>query len=282
MSAEVALKPINMRRFLPCHFLGDHIYTYPTSTASWKGKHIMRRFNRRWLLLPLILLLAVGGFVVWASSAPAPMPEAVAALQSDSSVRVTEDLQFIPLTSASDVGLIFYPGGKVDPRSYAPMAHALAAQGYFVDIPAMPLNLAVFGINAADGIIAAYPEIKHWAIGGHSLGGSMAARYVQGQPAKVSGLLLLASYPDVDLSKILIPVVVVYGTRDGLATVEKVEAASPLLPPSTDWIKIDGGNHAQMGWYGAQSGDNDATISREDQQVQVIDAAAALLGKLKA
>lgn len=243
----------------------------------------MRRFNRRWLLLLLLIpVIAVGVFVVWANSTSTPMPEALAALQSDANVRVTADLQFIPLTNATDVGLIFYPGGKVDPRSYAPMAHALAAQGYFVDIPAMPLNLAVFGVSAADGIIAAHPEIAHWALGGHSLGGSMAARYVQRQASKVEGLLLLASYADIDLSALPLDAVVLYGSLDGLATVGKVESTRALLPASTQWIKLEGGNHAQMGWYGPQAGDNEATISREDQQAQVLDAAAALLSGLKA
>ena len=74
---------------------------------------------------------------------------------------------------------------------------------------------------------------------------------------------------------------VIYGSLDGLATVEKVEGTRALLPPSTEWVKIEGGDHAQMGWYGAQAGDNEASISREDQQAQVIAAAAALLNKLK-
>ncbi|MEO8395090.1 MAG: alpha/beta hydrolase [Chloroflexota bacterium] len=245
----------------------------------------MRRFNRKWLLvIPVILVIAVAGFVVWAETAAAPMPEALAALQSDANVTVKTDglLEFIPTDESSAVGLIFYPGAKVDPRAYAPMAHALAQQGFRVEIPSMTLNLAIFSINAADPIIAAHPEIKHWAIGGHSLGGSMAARYVQASPQKVEGLLFLASYPDIDLSSLPLKVTVIYGSLDGLATVEKVESTRPLLPSATQWVKIEGGDHAQMGWYGAQAGDNAASISREDQQKQVIDASAALLNSLKA
>ena len=245
----------------------------------------MRRFNRKWLLVvPVILIFVVAGFVIWAGSAAAPMPEALAALQSDADVTVRTDglLEFIPTANESDVGLIFYPGAKVDPRAYAPMAHALAAHGYLVEIPSMTLNLAIFSINAADPIITAHPEIKHWALGGHSLGGSMAARYVQGNPQKVAGIVFLASYPDIDLSSLPLNVSVIYGSLDGLATVEKVESTRTLLPVSTTWVKIDGGNHAQMGWYGAQAGDNEASISREDQQQQVVDAAAALLNSLKA
>ena len=39
------------------------------------------------------------------------------------------------------------------------------------------LNLAVLDLNAAKGIPEQYPQIKHWYIGGHSLGGSMAASH---------------------------------------------------------------------------------------------------------
>lgn len=243
----------------------------------------MRRFNRKWLLLlPFILVIAAGGFVVWAASTPAPMPEAMAALVTDDAVNVeTENwLQFMPADGAADTGLIFYPGAKVDPRSYAPMAHALAAQGYLVVIPPMTLNLAVFSINAADGVIAAHPEIQHWALGGHSLGGSMTARYVQAHPDSVEGLALLASYPDIDLSGYALDAVVIYGSNDGLATVEKVEATRSLLPASAQFIEIEGGNHAQFGWYGDQAGDNAATISREEQQTQTVSAVAALLAGL--
>jgi pimeloyl-ACP methyl ester carboxylesterase len=179
------------------------------------------------------------------------------------------------------VGLIFYPGAKVDARAYAPMAHALAERGFLVEIPAMTLNLAIFSINAADPVIAAHPEIQHWAIGGHSLGGSMAARYAQKHSDKIEGVLLLASYPDVDLSELPLKAAVIYGSLDGLATVDKVEAARDLLLPNeTQWVKIEGGNHAQMGWYGVQAGDNEASISREDQQKQIIDASASLLSSL--
>ncbi len=245
----------------------------------------MRRFSWKWLLviIPVILLVAVGGFVLWANNASQPMPEALTALQSDEAVRVetTGTLQFIPVTTTSDVGFIFYPGGKVNPLSYAPMAHDLAAQGFLTVIAPMPLYLAVLNINAADAVIAAHPEIKHWAIGGHSLGGSMAVRYVQGHMTQIEGMALLASYPDVDMTSYTGAVVVIYGSLDGLATVAKVEGTRDLLPKSTAWVRIDGGDHAQMGWYGPQAGDNAATISRADQQAQVLDAVTSLLTKLK-
>jgi len=236
-----------------------------------------------WLLL-LLPVLAGGGFVVWAQATPAPMPEALAALESASLVQVTTDrwLVFQPANEEPIAGLILYPGGRVDPRSYSPAARAIAGEGYLVVIVPMPLNLAVFASDAAADVIAAHPDVSHWAIGGHSLGGAMAARFAYGHPAEVQGLVLWAAYPDGsnDLSHRDLAVTSVYGTLDGLATTEKIAASRPLLPPTTEWVAIAGGNHAQFGWYGPQSGDNPATISREEQQRQVIDATLELLSSL--
>jgi len=245
----------------------------------------MKRFDKRWLwLLLLIPVLLAASFVVWANNAPSPMPEAVAALQSDAQVQVETQpwLVFKPSSGQPTTGLIFYPGGKVDPRSYAPAAHALAAQGYLVVIPPMPLNLAVFAPGKAAEVMAAYPDIQNWAVGGHSLGGSMAANFARKHPELVKGLVFWASYPasSDNLSKENLKVASVYGTQDGLATKDKIDASRPLLPAGTQWVAIEGGNHGQFGWYGSQGGDNAASISREVQQQQAIAATLALLQEI--
>ena len=146
----------------------------------------------------------------------------------------------------------------------------------------MPLNLAVFGANAAADVTAAYPDIEHWAIGGHSLGGAMAAKYAFDNPGAMAGLVFWASYPagSNDLSGADIAVSSIYGSNDGVATPDQVLAAKPLLPANTAWVEITGGNHAQFGWYGPQEGDNPATISREEQQAQTVAATAALLAAM--
>jgi pimeloyl-ACP methyl ester carboxylesterase len=245
------------------------------------------RLRKWWWVLLLILaipLLAAGGFVVWAEMTPSPMPEALAALQSDSQVEVTTDrwLIFRPVNQQPSTGLILYPGGRVDSRSYAPTARAIAADGYLVVIVPMPLNLAVFGADKASEVISAFPKIGHWAVGGHSLGGAMAARFAHGHASELEGLVLWAAYPDAsnDLSTSDLAVTSVYGTLDGLATQEKIASSRSLLPQETQWVTIEGGNHAQFGWYGPQSGDNPATISREAQQQQIVEATIRLLGYL--
>ena len=238
----------------------------------------------KWALLILLAVIVVllAGFTIWAYTPLGPMPEAIAALQSDAQVQVETSpwLTFTPAGTQPTTGFIFYPGGRVDPRSYAPPARALAEQGYLVTIAPMPFNLAVFKPAAADAVIAAHPEITQWAIGGHSLGGAMAANYVYTHPDAVQGLALWAGYPAGNnglADSAALDVVSISGTLDGLATPEKIEASRPLLPASTRWLPIEGGNHAQFGWYGPQNGDHEATISREDQQQQVVAATEELL-----
>ena len=240
--------------------------------------------RRWWWLLPLAVILLLGGFLLWASTPAGPMPEALAALESDDAVQVETEpwLIFSPLAENPTEGLVLYPGGRVDPRSYAPAAHALAEKGYLVVIVPMPLNLAVFAPDRASEVMAAFPEIGRWALGGHSLGGAMSAHYVYQNPDAVQGLVLWASYPSSseDLAGYSTAVTSISATNDGLATPDKIAASRPLLPPDTGWVAIEGGNHAQFGWYGPQAGDGTATISREEQQGQIVAATLALLSRL--
>ncbi|HEY9054568.1 MAG TPA: alpha/beta hydrolase [Rectinemataceae bacterium] len=167
--------------------------------------------------------------------------------------------------------------------AYAPAAREIARAGFLVVIAPMPMKLAVLDPEAADAIIAAFPKVSRWAVGGHSLGGVMAARYARRHGQTVAGLILWASYPakSDDLSKSLIRVASISGSLDGLSTPAKIGASRALLPPSTAWIVIEGGNHAQFGWYGPQKGDNAATISPEAQQEAIVAASVALLAGLK-
>jgi len=241
------------------------------------------KWKRLLLVVLVILALAVSGFVVWAETPLAPMPEALAALQSDDQVQVASEngwSVFRATTETPTTGFIFYPGGRVDASAYAPQLHAIADQGYLVVLTPMPFNLAVFGINQASAVIAAYPDIQHWAIGGHSLGGSMAARFVQSSPSAVQGLVFWASYPDINLSQFNLTVASISGTMDGLSTPDKIATSVAMLPPDTEFVAIDGGDHAQFGWYGEQPGDNAASISRDEQQAQTVQATVALLAKI--
>ena len=222
---------------------------------------------------------------MWAQTPSGPMPEALAALQSTADVEVVtnEWLIFKPANKAAENGLIIYPGGRVDPRSYAPSAAAIAQQGYLVVITPMPLNLAVFSPALALEVQQTFPEIKNWSIAGHSLGGAMAANLIRNNPQSFDGLILWASYPaeNDNLSEVDIRTLSIHASLDGLTTPEKIEATRHLLPDSTTWVVIEGGNHAQFGWYGDQNGDNPAQIDRNQQQDIIVQATLAFLSEIQ-
>jgi hypothetical protein len=245
--------------------------------------------------LPIWILILLGflgllaaltlGFVIWGSTPAQPMPVVFDTFLRNPADASTKKawLSFVPESWQPETGFIIYPGGHVDYRAYAPTAQAIADQGFLVVIVRMPLNLAVFDPNAAAQVIAGHPEITRWAVGGHSLGGAMAANFVYNHPGEVDGLVLWGSYPAAnnDLSGADLQVVSISGTLDGLSTPEKIAASISLLPTDTVWVAIEGGNHAQFGWYGDQSGDNPATITREEQQAQIVRASVDLLKNLK-
>jgi len=243
--------------------------------------------RKRYKLIIAVLAtisIVFSGFVFWAETPPSATQEAYDALISDTKVEVIQSniLVFKPINTNYTAGFIFYPGGRINYIAYAPYAHAIAAQGYIVIIVKMPLNLAVFGINQANDVIASYPNVTSWGIGGHSLGGSMAAQYINDNPGKVEGLALWASYPPsgVDLSTSDITVTTIHGSNDGLVSMQQITDSLRQLPSSTVRVEINGGNHAQFGWYGTQSGDNIATISHNEQQEITVNATVQMLREL--
>lgn len=170
--------------------------------------------------------------------------------------------------------LIFYPGGKVQVEAYAPLMKACAERGILCVLMKMPMNLAVLDMNAADGIkekVAEHIEanmmtgIDKWYVGGHSLGGSMAAAYMEKNTQECDGLILLASYSTADLSQSGKSVISIYGTEDKVLNMEKYEQYKGNLPEGFYEEVIEGGCHAYFGCYGAQDGDGVPTISNKEQ-----------------
>ena len=162
-------------------------------------------------------------------------------------------------------GIIFYPGGKVQAESYAPLMQTLAEKGVLSILVTMPGNLAVLDMNAADGLQEKYPEIESWYMSGHSLGGSMASSFIAENSKDFDGIILLASYSTANLSNLGLDVLSIYGTNDGVLNMEKYEEYKPNLPEDFKEVVINGGCHAYFGAYGEQEGDKKATITREEQ-----------------
>jgi hypothetical protein len=241
----------------------------------------MRKIFRNVLIaLAVILVVAVIGIAIYVQPLKAK-ESAVAALSSSASVTVTDSgdqIVFMPAKTPK-TGLIFYPGAKVDPVAYSESMQAIAQAGYAVFLEKFPLNFAIIQPNRADDVIAKNPSITNWAIAGHSLGGASACLYAN-TSSKVKALIFWAAYCDksFDLSlRTDVQVTSISGSLDALATPEKVESTKIFAPANTKYIVINGGNHAQFGNYGVQSGDNPATIRREDQQKQIVAATIAAM-----
>ena len=184
----------------------------------------------------------------------------------------------------SRAGLLFFPGALVDPRAYAPLVRAAAEAGHLAVMVELPQRGAFGGADSPELFarvdralnIPLGPE--RWVLAGHSRGAVVASELAPREAPRMGGLVLIGtSHPrDVDLSALRVPVTKIVGTRDGLASPERVEANRHLLPPSTRWVSIEGGNHSQFGWYGFQPGDHRATLpaatQREQMTAAVLDA----------
>lgn len=177
--------------------------------------------------------------------------------------------------SESDIALIFYPGGNVDPYAYEDLCNSLAENGIPVIVARMPMKLAIFGINRANGIIKDYPDVDHWYIGGHSLGGAMAAIWTAKHQDDVDGVIFLAAYSTKDLE---VPVLSIYGSNDGVLNMKSYQKNFPHLSDVKEYI-IEGGNHCQFGSYGFQKGDNEASISYEEQIYKTVESIVSFMLK---
>ena len=228
-------------------------------------------------LMAVVVALVVG-CVVYVSDSYSPEENAMAAMAGSDTVsaRKTEKMTvFSPENPTA--GFLFYPGGKVEAAAYAPLMLALAERDILCVLIEMPCNLAVLNPNAAEGIAERFPEIENWYIGGHSLGGSMAASYAAKHPGQLKGLVLLAAYSTADLTVSGLKVLTMYGSEDGVLNMEKYESYHGNLPENRVELVISGGNHARFGSYGPQDGDGEASISPEEQISYTAEAIAEFI-----
>lgn len=235
----------------------------------------MKKKTRNFIIGFLMVVgLVIGGGVSYVSDSYAPDEIATNALKTTVSVTVEEKDKyraFRPIDATNSPGVIFYPGGKVEAESYAPLMQALADQGVTSFLVEMPFNLAVFNKKAAATVIKNEPLIDEWFLAGHSLGGAMAASYVETNADDFAGLILLAAYATDDLSESDLPVLSIYGTKDEVLNFDKYQENKDFVPQMEEVI-IEGGNHAQFGHYGVQQGDGTAGITAVEQEEQTIAA----------
>ena len=252
-----------------------------------------KRFNvlKRFLAMLLgLVVISAGAFWGWTRLARYPaFPDAA---ETARQARTARGWYVFPNRQSDSApgapGFIFYPGGLVAPAAYAPLLERLGRAGILSVMVPMPFDLAVFGIDSALDVIKAYPQIHAWILGGHSLGGAMAAEFIKKHPGlvagtpdsakvdsagtqagsgKVKGIVFLASYPakSTILSSLPLKALSIVGSKDGVMFSE-FESSMKRLPADARLIRIEGGNHAQFGDYGPQKGDGQALIDRMTQQ----------------
>jgi len=255
-----------------------------------KKKTLLRRIALA--VLGLIGVVVIG-FIVWANWIYQAEPEKllIASDETKNDFRISEKTDYWEITPTgsdaqstkyNDTGLIFYPGAKVEPKAYFYKLSDLSngqAGKIKVFITKPTLNLAVFGINQADKVIQDHPEVKKWIIGGHSLGGAMSCEYARNHAEKVSQLWLFGSYCGSDISNLNINVSLIHGALDGVLSPQKLAENRKNLPPTASDFQIEGMNHAQVGNYGTQSGDNEPTKNDEDVRNEMIKIFSQLLSK---
>lgn len=226
--------------------------------------------RRKLIAAAVIIAALLAAFLIYAGDYYRADDAALAALAPDGAVRVArQDWGWLFDGPADEPALVFYPGAKVEAAAYAPMLRLLAARGMDVCLVEMPFRLAIFGINRADAVIRQL-AYSRWYVGGHSLGGAMAADYAARHADALEGLVLFAAYPARQLPDSL-KLISLRGSQDGVLNLEKLEKGRRYAPSDAAELVIRGGNHARFGSYGDQKGDGAASIAPRAQWEAAVD-----------
>ena len=220
-------------------------------------------------ILLVALVLVAGGFFWYVSDYYRAEDVALEVLSAGDNIEVRDDLTVLSPSYPTDTAVIFYPGAKVEAIAYLPLLDQLRQTGLTCVLVEMPFHLAIFDVNAAEDVMAQFPDSRHWYIAGHSMGGAMASQFASEHPDEVDGLLLLGAYlygdyPPADT-------LTVYGSLN--------QSVEDKIDYTENVVEIEGGNHAQFGNYGPQEGDLPATISAEEQQAQAVAAISGFIAR---
>lgn len=235
-----------------------------------KTKPMPRR--KKWLIaggiVLLVLAILVGAFFWYVSDYYRAEDVALEVLAQGSGITEQDNLTILSPTYPTDTAIIFYPGAKVEAEAYLPLLDQIRKTGVTCILVHMPFNMAIFDADAAENVISQFPEIRHWYVAGHSMGGAMASKFASDHPDQVDGLILMGAY--------------IYGDYPDEKTLTIYGSLNQSVEDHIDYmeniVEIQGGNHAQFGNYGPQKGDPPANISAQEQQAQTVAAIEAFLG----
>lgn len=210
----------------------------------------------------LLLALCAGAFFWYVSDYYRAEDVALDVLAQDSGISVQDNLTVLSSSVPSDTAIIFYPGAKVEAEAYLPLLEQIKQTGVTCILVHMPFHMAIFDADAAEDVMEQFPDIQHWYMAGHSMGGAMASQFASDHPDEIDGLILLGAY--------------IYGDYPDEKTLTVYGSLNQSVEDHIDYteniVEIEGGNHAQFGNYGPQKGDLSATISAEEQQKQTVTA----------
>lgn len=218
------------------------------------------------LVVTILLMLAV---LFWSYVSAYYKAGDVALDTMKQAEKISLDGDYVFAPEQPSCGLVLYPGAKVDNKAYAPLAKELSEQGILCAVVSMPAHIAFFDEDAASDVMAKYPDIKEWYVGGHSLGGVVATSYVSKHLDDCKGMILLASYSTNNLQNENLRTLSIYGTEDQVLNRDSYEEHKSNLPTLKEFV-IEGGNHAQFGDYGEQKGDGAATITASEQWMKTV------------
>ena len=229
-------------------------------------------FKKVLLGVILLFVLLSGAFFWYVSDYYRAEDVAITVLAQNDGITVQDNLTILSPSSPTDPAMIFYPGAKVEAIAYLPLLDQIRQTGATCILVDMPFHMAIFDVNAAQDVIAQFPEFEHWYIAGHSMGGAMASLFAADHPDEVDGLILLGAYLYGD-----------YPTADTLTIYGSLnQSVEDKLDYTENVVEIAGGNHAQFGNYGAQKGDPPATISAAEQQAQTVSAIQTFIAQRQA
>ena len=212
-------------------------------------------FHRKGLRLAtgvlLAMLLLAAGFFWYVSDYYRAEDAALDVLASGENIEVQGSLTILSPSYPTDTAIIFYPGAKVEGAAYLPLLDQLRRTGLTCIL------------------MAQFPEIRHWYLAGHSMGGAMASQFAAGHRDQVDGLILLGAY--------------LYGEYPSADTLTVYGSLNQSVEDKIDYtehvVEIDGGNHAQFGSYGLQRGDPPAEITPQEQQARTVEAISDFLAQ---